>query len=505
MKEKKEIIHRKAGILLHITSLPGKFLIGDFGPEAYHFVNFLERSGQTYWQILPLNPIDKNWAYSPYSPLSAFAGNTLLISPELLADKGLISKPLSSAYSKNSNRVNYIKAELFKQKIIDEAYARFCEFKSSSLQKEFEEFCDMEKYWLDDYALFITIRKQNNNSSWDKWPTELKERFEEALTRFQIQHAVHIEHEKFAQFLFMQQWKALRKFSNDKGIKIFGDLPIYVSHDSADVWIHPYYFKLKENKEIDVMAGVPPDYFNKNGQLWRMPIYNWDNLKKDGYDWWVKRMKKNLQLIDLMRIDHFRGFSSYWEVPANMETAKEGKWIKGPGKDLFDVLKKKLPEMPFVAEDLGEVDQSVYKLRDKYNLPGIRILQFSFEKDMPYSIHTPHNYNQNSVVYTGTHDNNTVKGWYKNELGKKGRKNLQYYLGKKVNSRTCPKELIRFAYKSISCLAIIPMQDILGLGKAARMNIPSVEKGNWRWRLRKRKRTRTEKELKKLVESFGRK
>ncbi len=505
MKQKREILKRSAGILLHITSLPGKYPIGDFGPGAYHFADFLHRSGQSYWQILPLNQVNASKAYSPYSPVSAFAGNILLISPEILVSEGLIINSMKPKTGINRNRVNFKHAEILKQNIIDEAYYGFSGQKSLPLVDEFEEFCLVEKYWLDDYALYSTIRKQQGNRPWNEWPIDLKERKKIALEKFSKQNIANIECEKFSQFIFMHQWKNLKKYCNERGIKIFGDIPIYIGYDSADVWSHPEYFKLRENKEMLMVAGCPPDYFDKNGQRWGMPVYNWDVLKAINYEWWIERIKKNLQLFDLVRIDHFRGFSAFWEVPEENETAKNGKWVKGPGKELFDKIEKEFPAMPFVAEDLGVIDNSVTELRDRYNLPGMRILMFAFGNDTPGSLHTPHNYNRNTVVYTGTHDNNTVRGWFKKELGFKARRKLSQYLGKNMNAINCPKILIQFAYKSVANLTIIPIQDILGLGQQARMNIPSVETGNWRWRLRKNQlKRKVERKLKKLGEITGR-
>jgi 4-alpha-glucanotransferase len=505
MKTEREILKRKAGILLHITSLPGNYPIGDFGSGAYRFADFLQRSGQSYWQILPLNQVNRIKAYSPYSPLSAFAGNILLISPDLLTEEGLLKRSSMHKIQINRGRVNYRKSEAIKQKIIDEAYVEFSGQKILSLNREFEEFCEREDYWLQDYALFITIKKQHYNLPWNEWPSDLRDREKIALDKFIKQNTANIECEKFAQFIFIRQWKALKNYCNDKGIQIFGDLPIYVDYDSADVWSHPEYFKLRDDKEMLVVAGCPPDYFDKNGQRWGLPIYNWEVLKNNGYEWWKQRIKKNLQLFDLVRIDHFRGFSAFWEIPAADETAKDGKWETGPGKDLFDVLEKEFPSMPFVAEDLGDIDKPVIELRKRYNLPGMRVLMFAFGGDMVNNLHIPHNFSQNSVVYTGTHDNNTVKGWFKKELGRKARKNLSNYLGRNVNAMNCPKAMVRFAYKSVAKLAIIPMQDILGLGMASRMNIPSVETGNWTWRLKKNQiKVKTEKKLRKLSEITGR-
>lgn len=497
--------YRNAGILLHITSLPQGYYIGDMGPESYRFASFLEKSGQTWWQILPLNQTDRNKAYSPYNAVSAFAGNTLLISPEWLKDIGLIKKLPSVNYINSKSQVDFEKAELLKNVVMDEAFENFKNVKFAALEKEFTAFCNEEKFWLDDYALFMVLKQVYNYAPWHTWEIDHANKEEKAMSKVRSEYTHQIENIKFTQFIFLKQWKALKDHCNKKSIKIMGDIPIYIGYDSADVWSYPGLFKLKPNKEMLCEAGVPPDYFNENGQLWRMPVYNWANNKKEGYRWWLERIGKNLQLFDLVRIDHFRGFAAYFEIKANETTAKDGKWVKGPGKDLFDIIKEKYPEMPFVAEDLGEIDQPVYDLRDRYNLPGMSVLQFTFGNDTPTSVHSPHNFSINTVVYSGTHDNNTAKGWFKDSAGKKIRTKMKLYTGKRMTSVNISGELIRLAYQSVAKLVIIPMQDILGLGRAARMNIPSVETGNWRWRLKRSyDRKNIIRKLKKQVELFNR-
>jgi 4-alpha-glucanotransferase len=498
-------LYRNAGILLHITSLPRGYYIGDMGPEAKRFISFLEKSGQSWWQILPINQTDKNKAYSPYSAVSAFAGNILLISPELLKGAGLIKRLPSLNYILPKSQVDFEKAEVLKNSLMEEAYETFKNEKLNSLEKEFIDFCKEEKFWLDDYALFIALKQVYNYAPWNTWEKDHKNKEEKSMNEIRSKYANQIESIKFAQFIFLKQWKALKNYCNEKGIKIMGDVPIYISYDSADVWSYPELFKLKANKEQLGVAGVPPDYFNEDGQLWRMPVYHWNANKKEGYNWWLERVGKNLQLFDLVRIDHFRGFSGYYEIPASEETARNGKWIKGPGKDLFDVIAKKYPEMPFVAEDLGEIDQPVYDLRDRYNLPGMCLMQFTFGDDTPTSVHSPHNFSKNSIVYTGTHDNNTTRGWFRDETGKKIRNKMRQYIGKKITASNVSEELIRLAYQSVAKLVIIPMQDILNLGKKARMNIPSVETGNWGWRVKSNyDRKKTIRKLKKRTELFNR-
>jgi 4-alpha-glucanotransferase len=505
MNEKEIIAGRKAGILLHITSLPGGYYIGDLGPESYCFVDQLVRSKQSFWQILPVNQVDKNKAYSPYSPISAFAGNTSLISPELIKDMGLIEKLPAKKRHINNSRADFVKAELLKDKVIIEAYKNFVIEKNSVFHSEFEQFCLEEKYWLNDYALFIAFKNHNQGNPWNKWENKLKNRDAKIDDWANKNFKDEIECIKFGQFLFLKQWKSLKEYANKNEIKIFGDIPIYIGYDSADVWSHPGYFKLTASKEPLAVAGVPPDYFNENGQLWGMPVYNWSANKKAGYEWWLERIRKNLQLTDLLRIDHFRGFVSFWEVPATESTARNGKWLKGPGKDLFDAIKNEFPEMPFVAEDLGYIDQDIYDLRDRYNLPGMSLLVFTFGDDTPYTVHSPHNFRRNTVVYTGTHDNNTVKGWYKKELNKIIKRRINQYTGKRITSSNITLELIRLSYQSVAKLVIIPMQDILGLGQKSRMNIPAVETGNWGWRMTKKQfRKKNVAMLRKLAEMYGR-
>ena len=505
MKAKKEKSVRYAGILMHVTSLPGKYDTGDFGPEAYRFADFLKDHGQRYWQVLPLNQVYKDGCYSPYSSLSAFAGNIYLISPELLIEQNLVGELKEDNRLHTTLRVNYEKAAKTREMIIDEAFTGFKNMPSGILHKDFTEFCKKEAYWLDDYSLFISLKKKHGMDAWIDWPPEFRERDEKSLELYAKENKDDTEREKFAQFLFMIQWKNLKTYCNSKGIKILGDVPIYVNYDSADVWSYPELFRLDENRMKVAVAGVPPDYFSEKGQLWGMPVFRWDVMRKDGYLWWINRIRKNLELFDLLRLYHFRGFSAFWEVPAGEKTAVKGNWIKGPGARFFNVLLKEFPDMPFIAEDLGDVDQSVYDLRDKYGLPGMRILQFAFGKNYQRSNHIPHNHTYNSVVYTGTHDNNTTKGWFTGEAGKMQRKHLKNYSGRKIHKRNCHWQLIRMAYASVASLVIIPIQDFIGLGSKARMNIPATENNNWLWRLSEKDLTpEIKKKIKNLVKTYGR-
>jgi len=506
MKKGHNKVKRRAGILMHISSLPGKYGIGDFGPEAYKFADFLSRTGQCYWQILPLNQIYKEGGFSPYSSLSAFAGNILFISPELLFKQKLIDSIPKSIVSKKEDKVNFEDAGKMKEDMLDIAYKNFKKGHSSINIKQFNEFKNRESYWLNDYAHFITLKKKYNFISWKNWPGKIRDRQKDALIKFTKENIDNIEREKFAQFIFSLQWKKLKNHCKKKGISIFGDIPIYINYESADVWSNPGYFKLNGNKDILWVAGVPPDYFSEKGQLWGMPVFRWDVMKKEGFSWWIKRIKRNLELFDLVRLDHFRGFYNFWEVPAKEETAINGRWTKAAGIELFNKINKIFPKLPFVAEDLGDVDKEVYNLRDKFGLPGMRILQFAFGKKSSKSIHSLHNHTYNSVVYTGTHDNNTCKGWFKDETSKLERQNLKKYLRKKINQRNINDEMIRLAYMSAAKIAIIPIQDFIGLGSKARINIPSVTEGNWTWRLTKKQLSnQIEKRMRELVLFYGRK
>jgi len=496
---------RRAGILLHITSLPGDYGIGDLGKEAFRFAANLEQAGQQYWQMLPLNPVEEKKGFSPYSPLSAFAGNTLLINPEELAEKGFIDRVPPLKKSPSVRKAAFLHALKVNEKIIGYAFDYFSKKSDEKTRAEFENFCTREAFWLNDYALFKAI-KQATGKPWYEWEPDLRDRNKEALGKAAEQHSAEIMTEKYAQFLFARQWHELKSFCNSHAVRIIGDVPIYISHDSSDIWANPQFWKLEPDKSIGGIAGVPPDYFNDKGQLWNMPVYNWKLLKDTNYEWWIQRLRKNMELFDMVRLDHFRGFSAFWEVKGGSPDAVDGTWIKGPGHDLFDIVKKEFPSMPFIAEDLGEIDQPVFDLRDRYHLPGMKILQFAFDGNMAHSEFIPHNYSENCVVYTGTHDNNTVKGWFRSEAKKKGKKNLNFFMGKKIRAANCHRELIREAFKSVAHIAILPMQDVLGCGGKHRMNYPSTEGGNWLWRMkRKQFGKKYISELLRLTEMFGRK
>ncbi len=472
---------RSSGLLMHITSLPSPFGIGDFGPGAIAFADMLHRCDQKYWQLLPLSPVEERNQYSPYSSCAAMAGNILLLSPELMVNDGLLyPSDIGKKTIPDPGKVNYKDAIKIKQQLFSIAWSHFKN--DSFLQPLFKVFCEKELAWLNDFALYSVIKQKHNGKPWYKWPDGLKFKNKNVLADFTAYNQDAIDKEKFLQFLFSRQWYQLKSYCNKLGVKLFGDLPFYISYDSVDVWSHPEMFNLNENGEMQFVAGVPPDYFAKDGQLWGMPVFNWDRLKQQNYNWWVQRFKKNLELFDLLRLDHFRAFSSYWSVPASEKTARYGEWEQGPGADLFNTIKKELGELPFVAEDLGDIDDAVYNLRDEFSFPGMRVLQFAFGSQEPYSPHIPHNYTQNSVSYTGTHDNNTTKGWFMNKADESVNEQIKAYTNVKVKPKNIHKVFISIVMASVAKVAIIPMQDILGLDETARINVPGLDKGNWVWR-----------------------
>ncbi len=473
---------RNAGILLHITSLPGDFGIGDMGPEARKFADFLNRSKQRYWQLLPLNPVGAEQSYSPYSSISSMAGNTLLISPEQLVLDGLI-KPaeIKSAKVKPTDKVDWRVAQDSRRKIFRIAYQNFN--RNKKLLRTFEQFCERENYWLNDFALYLVLKEHHSNKAWYVWPRPYRKRNARAIHSFSRANDDTIRYVKWQQFIFFHQWNLLKKYCNQLGIYLFGDLPFYVSYDSADVWSHTEIFNVNQAGKMTGVAGVPPDYFNDNGQLWGMPTFKWDILKDNKYNWWIQRIRKNMEMYDRLRLDHFRAFADYWEVPANHATAKRGRWKPGPGADFFTALKKTFGHLPFVAEDLGDINEAVYKLRDDFKLPGMKVLQFAFGDTMPNSDYAPHNYTSNFIVYTGTHDNNTTKGWYRKNTSTKERRQLEKYFDKMIDENNISYELSRLAYATVANTVILPLQDVLGLDERARINTPASTKNNWQWRM----------------------
>ncbi|WMJ74211.1 malto-oligosyltrehalose synthase [Cytophagaceae bacterium ABcell3] len=505
-KLKKLEKNRDAGILMHISSLPSAFGTGDFGPEAQKFADFLARSRQKYWQILPLNPTEEGTGYSPYSSISSMAGNTLLLSPELMAEDGLIKKEKLKQFKiPTSETANFPKAEKIRKVLFKKAWKNFQKGKAPHLKPEFEAFCAKEAFWLDDFALYLAIKDAHKGKAWFQWPEALKKRDKRTLEEFAEENQEVLEKIKWFQYMFIRQWKHLKAYCNKQDIHLFGDLPFYVSYDSADVWAHPGIFSLDEEGNIKGVAGVPPDYFNANGQLWGMPVFKWEVLKQRNYDWWIQRLRKNMELYDFLRLDHFRAFADYWEVPAGEETAINGTWKDGPGKDFFEAVKKALGDLPFIAEDLGDINELVHNLRDDLKLPGMKVLQFAFGDDLPESIYIPHNYTPLYIAYTGTHDNNTTKGWFRQDAGSIERKNMEKYTGIKVTDDNVHEVLARLAYSSVAKTAILPIQDVLGLDEQARMNIPASVEKNWLWRLKKGAlKPSIEKKLRNWTRTFNR-
>ncbi|MDO3643687.1 malto-oligosyltrehalose synthase [Mucilaginibacter sp. L3T2-6] len=484
LKIKAPVHQRSAGILMHITSLPSAFGIGDFGPQARFFADKLKDAGQRYWQLLPLTPVSAESHYSPYSGWSAMGGNILLISPEMLIDEGLLTHEDLKPYRQHTaDCVNFEIAQKIKTELLMVAYQRFKDNTFAELRYAFDKFCGDEKKWLDDFGMYAAIKGHYANKPWYQWPGKYKFRDKKTLAAFANSYAERIQERKWQQFIFSRQWKQLKTYCNGRNILLFGDLPFYVGYDSVDVWANPDIFSLQKNGDMHYVAGVPPDYFNANGQLWGTPVFRWDKLKAQNYSWWAERMRQNVAMFDLVRLDHFRALSAYWSVPAAEETAINGKWEPGPGVDLFNVLKRELGKLPFVAEDLGDIDDAVYALRDAFGLPGMKVLQFAFGGSMAASPHIPHNYTPNHIVYTGTHDNNTTTGWYQHECDKTARKNIVKYIGGKVNAGGIAKTFIKMALSSVAKVAIIPIQDVYAFGGKARMNTPAIAGGNWQWRL----------------------
>ena len=474
---------RASGILLHITSLPGRYGIGDFGPEAYNFADFLHKAKQSYWQILPLNPPHSSSNISPYNCLSAFAGNTQLISPELLYKSGYLKKAdIKNVTDFSKTTVDYKKASEFRAKIFDKLLDNT---KSVKQTKKYQKFCRDNKNWLNDYALFISLSRHFKTADWSKWPRQIRNRNPNALKESSKTVQTAIEKQKFLQYLFFQQWFQLKEYCNSRGVSIIGDVPIYVAYKSADVWANQEIFKLNKSQKPAFKSGVPPDYFSKTGQLWGNPVYKWPTLKKQGYRWWMERIERNLRLYDIIRIDHFRGLVKFWQVPAGHKTAANGKWINGPGEDFFKILYRRFPSAQIIAEDLGHITPDVRKLIKKLQLPCMKVLLFAFEDTLGENQYLPHNHIENCIVYTGTHDNNTVRGWFEKEADEKQKKALFTYLGRKITAKELPWEMVKLAMNSVAETAIIPMQDVLGLGSEARMNHPAKIRGNWKWRLKK--------------------
>jgi 4-alpha-glucanotransferase len=481
---------RCAGILLHPTSLPSRYGVGDFGPEAFAFADQLAQAGHRLWQVLPLGPVGSG--DSPYQSFSAFAGEPLLISPDLLLREGLLSKKdLATVPAFSHDSAEYDKVRAWKLPLLAVAFETFKKQRSQAQWHSFQQFCADQGAWLDDHALFIVLRRHfGSDKSWTQWDKPLLRRNPVALARAREEFAGDIECQKYWQFVFYRQWVDLRRHCAARGIRIMGDIPIYVSHESADVWSHPRQFLLDQHGNATSVSGVPPDYFSKTGQLWGNPIYNWTEMEQSGFHWWIQRFQGTFRLYDVLRVDHFRGFEAFWEVPAGEKTAVNGRWVKAPGEKLFRAVTTALGELEIVAENLGDITPEVEALREKFHYPGMAILQFAFGVDGNATSYRPHNLEREVVVYTGTHDNDTVVGWWNSEGGDSTRTDddirrekefVLKYLGD--GSEPIQWKMMRTLFGSVARVAIVPMQDVLGLGSEARMNRPGVGDGNWRWRM----------------------
>ena len=480
---------RQSGVLMHISSLPGKYGIGSFGQSAYDFVDFLVRTKQRYWQILPLGTT--SYGDSPYQSFSAFAGNTYFIDFDVLIEEGLLNEAdvKGADFGDDPRKVDYAKIFDARRPIMEKAVARF--LKADDLS-DYESFVEQNAAWLEVFAEYMAIKEHFDNLAWTEWPDKAIRRREAAsLASYREKLADKLTYHRVTQYLFFKQWLRLKAYANEHHIEIVGDMPIYVAADSADVWAQPHFFKTDAVGKPTCVAGCPPDEFSETGQLWGNPIYDWEAMDKDGYAWWIERLRESFKIYDIVRIDHFRGFESYWEVPADSETSATGKWVKGPDYKLFAAVKEALGDLNIIAEDLGFMTDEVIELRERTGFPGMKILQFAFNPD-DESIDSPHLAPNNSVMYTGTHDNNTVLGWYKDEVDDATRQYMAQYTNRK-EYETVPHAMLRTIFASVSFMAIATMQDLLELDSAARMNYPSTIGGNWTWRM-------TAEELNPIVE-----
>ncbi len=470
--------NRASGILLHPTSLPGPHGIGDLGPEAYRWINFLHRSGCQFWQVLPLGPT--GYGDSPYQCFSAFAGNPYLINATKLLDQGLLTKSdLADRPEFPVERVDYGPVIDWKMTILKRSYQNFTSGKHEKIRGAFQAYEKSEKDWLEPFATFMAIKDQHGGVAWNEWPEDFRKRDPDILQSFKNEHAQEIEFQSYMQFIFHQQWTSLRKYAVHKGIRIIGDIPIFVAYDSADVWVNKELFYLDEEGLPEVVAGVPPDYFSETGQLWGNPLYNWEVHKQNNYKWWLNRLQAVLKRVDIVRLDHFRGFEAYWAIPYGNETAVEGQWDEGPGHDFFETVKRELGDLPIIAEDLGVITDGVIKMREDFNLPGMKILQFAFATT-PDDDFLPHNYPVNCVAYTGTHDNNTTRGWF-DSAPEREKDFCRRYLARSGQDITW--SMIRALWQSVAAWVLAPMQDFLSLGEWTRMNYPGKASGNWDWRM----------------------
>ncbi|WP_261344248.1 4-alpha-glucanotransferase [Stieleria varia] len=476
-----DMSERKSGVLLHVTSLPGRFGIGDFGPEAFRFVDFLNAASQSVWQILPLTVTSSFTGNSPYSSLSAFALNPLLVSPEILLREGLTTQEnVECIYARESGPAHFRRVRMLKEAILQESFQQFQ--KTSQFTEEFDAFLKDSSQWLEDYVQFVVLKEVFGGQVWWEWPTPFRDRDEDELLRFTRLYRQQLQYHRFVQFILWKQWSAVRSYCHEKGVQVMGDLPIYVETDSADVWAHPECFKLDDDHRPEWVAGVPPDYFSATGQLWGNPVYRWDVLQEQRYQWWIERFRHNIKLYDLIRIDHFRGLVQYWEVSAGEETAIDGQWADVPTRDFLDTAFSHVDASHFIAEDLGTITDDVHEIMDHYQLAGMKVLLFAFGDDLVEHPYLPHNYVENCVAYTGTHDNNTVVGWFHHEMMAAEEENLREYLGRDVSADTIACEMIQLIWESKAKLCIAPLQDLLGLDETSRMNVPGVGADCWRWR-----------------------
>lgn len=492
---------RRSGMLLPIASLPSKYGIGSFSKEAYDFIDILEESGQSLWQILPIGPT--GYGDSPYQSFSTFAGNPYFIDLDELVEEGLLSEEECNSYDWGSNNeyIDYEKIYLSRFKILKKAYER----SNISKNKIFKEYCEINKWWLHDYALYMSIKDSFGSKSWIEWDDEIRSRKEEAISKYEEKLKDDIIFYKYQQYLFTKQWSKLKAYANKKGISIIGDIPIYVALDSSDTWANPELFQLDKDCMPTAVAGCPPDSFSKTGQLWGNPLYYWEYHKHTDYEWWIKRIEYSFKLYDIVRIDHFRGFDEYYSIPYGEKTAINGVWKKGPGLDLFKYIKEKLGNVEIIAEDLGFLTESVKQLLKDTGYPGMKIIQFAFDS-REESDYLPHNYDKNCIVYTGTHDNSTIKGWYEEISLQDKRMCVNYMNNKYTRENIIHWDFICLAMRSVANTCIIPVQDYLGLGNEARINVPSTLGDNWKWRMKSDCFSKNLiKKIKMLTKLYGRK
>lgn len=473
-----DIRTRGSGLLLHLASLPSGYGIGDMGPRAYQFIDNLRKAHQIYWQILPLTPVEPSRNISPYNSTSVFAGNRLLISPELLLKEGFIEK-LKPKPDFRKGAIDFQKASSYRDTLFEEAFKKM---RQEGYPEGYRNFSEENDYWLEDYAFFEALRGHfGRKVEWNRWPDSVRDRDDAVLNEMKNRLIDDIDREKFIQFLFHRQWKRLKQHCNENSVQIIGDMAIYVHLDSVDVWMNPEIFKLDNEKKPLYVSGVPPDYFSDTGQLWGNPVYRWDVMKKNNFRWWMNRIRRNLELYDILRIDHFRGFSQYWEVDASEKTAIDGKWRDVPKYEFFDSIFKRFPNATLIAEDLGVITPDVREMMYNYNLPGLKVLMFAFDENMSDSPYIPHNIPRNSVVYPGTHDNNTIRGWYEMETDRNIRDRISRYFGIRVTKNNVNRTILRASLSAPANTSIVAVQDLLGLGEEARMNDPSSKEGNWKW------------------------